>query len=77
MPEKFYLSENRSKVKEFGKHLGAYEIDFDWFEEGACVDGGPYWDRDEKAIVAPCECCDDSPFVVKCREVTKGEYDAG
>jgi len=75
MTEKFYMSENGSKVKEFGKHLGAYEIDFDWFEDGACIEGAPIWDKEEKCILSACGCCDDSPFVVKCVEVTREEYD--
>lgn len=73
--EKYYISENGSKVKEFGKCLRAFDIEWDWFEEGACVESRPTWDWDEKCIVAFCECLD-SPFVVKCREVTREEWEA-
>jgi hypothetical protein len=76
MPERYFLSDNGSKVREYGKHGLAFDISFDWFEEGACIEAGPTWDREERCIVASCECCDDSPFTVELREVSKEEYDA-
>jgi len=75
MPEKYYISEKGSMVREFGKHLGSFEIDFDWLEEGACVESVPYWERDDKCIIAACDCCPDNTLVVKCREMTREEFD--
>lgn len=75
-PEKFYMSDKGSRVREFGAHLLSFEIDWDWFEEDACCDSGPHWDGEEKCIIASCDCCLDSPFAVKCREVTKEEFNA-
>jgi len=75
MSEKYYISENGSMVREFGKHLGSFEINFDWFEEGACVESAPHWERDDNCIVALCDCCPDCLLVVQCREITREEYD--
>ncbi len=63
---KEYVSEKGSTVKVTGKYSGIFTIDFDWFEEGACVEAHPEFNNDdnEPAIIACCECCEDSPFVV-------------
>ena len=47
-----YRTENGSVVRISG---GRSEIDFDWFEEGACIDAD-VWVQDGE-LVWECECC--------------------
>lgn len=61
MPSEIYRSEAGSEVKVSGKHMGIVEIDFDWFEEGACCDAEPSFENDDRknpGIMATCECCE-------------------
>lgn len=69
--EMFFVSDKGSKVRVFGENLKAFEIDFDWFEEGVCVDAKAdfNFDFDEPAIIARCNCCKDSPWKIKVKEV--------
>ncbi len=50
-----------SRIRVFGEHLGCYEIDFDWLEEGACMGSRPsidISDRSEPWLTWDCDCCD-------------------
>jgi hypothetical protein len=51
---------------------GVWEMQWDWLEEGACCDARPSFDddRDEPAILATCECCDEQRIPVLRCEVT-------
>ena len=71
--ERFFVSKAGSKVRIFGKHLGAYEIDWDWFEEGVCDSAHPSFNMDfeEPVIEASCECCPDSPWTIPLHEEKK------
>ena len=62
-----FVSENGSTLKISGKFNGIYDIDFDWFEEGACCEGHPKFneDMDEPAIIVYCECCGQQKIKLK------------
>ena len=50
-----------SRVRVFGRHLGSYEVDFDWFGEGACIEAAPSVDIDDKSdpwLRWQCDCCE-------------------
>ena len=66
-----FVSEKGSTVTVSGKHGGVFDIDWDWFEEDACIESHPTFNKDfeEPAIVASCDCCPDSPFVVTLKEI--------
>ena len=70
-----FVSKNGSTLTISGKHMGIFNIDFDWFEEDACIEMYPDFNKDynEPAIIASCKCCNDSPFVVELKEVSFGE----
>jgi hypothetical protein len=68
---RYYLSDAGSRVE---VDAGGVNIDWDWCEEDGCCDAHPVWDRDEQAIIAACECCEE-PTVVECREVTREEWE--
>lgn len=68
MPSEIYRSAAGSEVTVSGKHMGIVTIDFDWFEEEACIEADPYFDRDDRqdpAIIATCECCGSQRIQVK------------
>lgn len=55
-----YKTERGSTALVYGKHSGAWKIEFDWFEEGACIEAHPSvdFDGDEAWLHWNCECCD-------------------
>lgn len=72
---RYFKSENGSRVKVSGKHMGIYDIEFDWLEEGGCYDAHPEFNGDlnNPEITAYCDCCD--PQGVNLKEVTKPEFE--
>lgn len=56
LPNGEYVSDGGSRVKIFGDHGGSFEIDFDWLEEGACVESRPSV-YEGRLIWSDCECC--------------------
>ena len=69
---KKYKTKAGSTVEISGKYNGIITIDWDWFEENACIESHPTWEEDTESIVAHCECCPDSPFVCKAYPVLEG-----
>lgn len=69
--ERYYVSKAGSKVRLFGKSLKAYEIDWDWVEENVCIEAKPDFnmDLDDPRIEASCDCCSDSPWSIRLREI--------
>lgn len=49
-----------------GKHSGIVTIDFDWFEESACIDAEPEVDRDTQELrwvcASGCGCDNRAPL---------------
>lgn len=45
-----------SRVKPVG--AASWTIQFDWFEEGACVEAVPELRKSERRIAWSCPCCD-------------------
>lgn len=56
-----YISKAGSRVRTFGKHGRAWEIEWDWLEEGRCFDCVPAFndDHENPAIDVSCEYCAD------------------
>ena len=52
-----YVTDAGSEVRIGGKHGGKVEIDFDWFEEDACLEAEP-WVQDGELMWC-CSCCDE------------------
>lgn len=54
-----FITKHGSTVTISGKYLGIIEIDFDWFEEVACIEAHPTFNQDfnDPMIVVECECC--------------------
>ena len=52
-----HVSRRGSRVRPVSK--SSWEIIFDWFEEGACIESVPEIDRSEPALTWSCECCED------------------
>jgi len=57
-----YSTKNGSRVTIFGKRNGCSQVDFDWFEEGGCVDciPQPYpekYDNNDVRLVWHCDVC--------------------
>ena len=63
-----YRTAAGSEVTVSGKYGGIYDFDFDWFEEGACVEAAPY-------ILDDCLCwaCDCHPDDEGCAELRRVE----
>jgi hypothetical protein len=54
-----YRTASGSRVEISGEHRGISVIEFDWFEEGACIEARPSaetGDRDEPMLYWFCEC---------------------
>lgn len=52
---------------------GVWEMEWDWFEEQACIEARPTFDDDprEPAIVASCDCCGDQRIIMRrCRAIS-------
>jgi hypothetical protein len=50
-------SANGSTVRLLNEQGTAYEIDWNWFDEGTCFDSRAYYDPGEPGfIIAECEC---------------------
>ena len=64
-----FISEKGSTVTISGKYNGIFTIDFDWFEEDACIEMYLQFNKDfdEPAIIASCECCEDSQMIIPLR----------
>jgi len=55
-----YSTAHGSRVEISGRHRGIVTIDFDWFEEGACVEAHPScetMDPTDAWLYWQCECC--------------------
>ena len=55
-----YRTERGSRVEISGKHRGISVIDFDWFEEGACIEAHPTSEVSNPSdawLYWHCECC--------------------
>lgn len=62
LPNGKYKTAAGSTLEVSGKHSGIYKVDFDWFEEGACIDCQcePYpeeWDKDDWRLIWHCDYC--------------------
>lgn len=60
MADIIYRSDAGSEVRVSGARHGIITIDFDFFEEEACIEAEPGFHDDPKepGILATCECCD-------------------
>jgi hypothetical protein len=55
-----YRTARGSRVEISGKHRGISVIDFDWFEEGACIEAHPTCettDPNDAWLYWQCGCC--------------------
>lgn len=52
-----YKTENGSTVTITGKHCGIVTIQFDWLEEGGCIDCEPSTDVNEDVLYWSCDYC--------------------
>lgn len=53
-----YVTPTGSRVRPIS--ATSWEIVFDWFEEGACVEAVPQVDTVRRAIVWGCACCNET-----------------
>lgn len=58
LPQGKYRTERGSKLTISGEHGGISEVDFDWLEEGACLDCEPEPYDDDGYLVWHCDVCD-------------------
>jgi hypothetical protein len=62
-----YRTEKGSTAEVFGHHSGSYRIEFDWFEEGACIEACPSVDTTggETWLHWNCDCCGSGQAMLK------------
>jgi hypothetical protein len=70
-PHKLYKTANGSVVRIYDS--GRIDIEFDWFEESACVDCEPYVDDSVLILKWDCDICCNANSVLLYRQETGNE----
>jgi len=61
-----YRTAAGSTIRVSGKHGGEISIDFEWLDEGGCIECAPYFEPSELLFVWSCEWCGGGSADVEC-----------